>query len=92
LNEWSGKSKYFRQSCLCGALSAMDSKWLDAGSNPGRRSGEPATTCLSYGTACTQLMVIFVRFEVFTAVTMKNCVFWVVTPCGSCKNRRFGGT
>jgi hypothetical protein len=25
-----------------------------------------------------------VRFEVFTAVTMKNGVFWVVTPCGSC--------
>jgi hypothetical protein len=22
----------------------------------------------------------------------KNCVFWDVTPCGSCKNRRFGGT
>jgi hypothetical protein len=35
---------------------------------------------------------IFVRFEVFTAVTMKNGVFWDVTPCGSCKNRRFGGT
>jgi hypothetical protein len=33
-----------------------------------------------------------VRFEVFTAVTMKNGVFWVVTPCASCKNRRFGGT
>jgi hypothetical protein len=33
-----------------------------------------------------------VRFEVFTVVTMKNGVFWVVTPCGSCKNRRFGGT
>jgi hypothetical protein len=31
------------------------------------------------------------RFEVFTAVTMKNGVFWVVTACGSCKNRRFGG-
>jgi hypothetical protein len=27
-----------------------------------------------------------VRFEVFTAVTMKNGVFWVVTPCGSCKS------
>jgi hypothetical protein len=26
------------------------------------------------------------------AVTMKNAVFWDVTPCGSCKNRRFGGT
>jgi hypothetical protein len=22
---------------------------------------------------------------------MKNCVFWDVTTCGSCKNRRFGG-
>jgi hypothetical protein len=26
-----------------------------------------------------------VRFEVFTAVTMKNGVFRNVTPCGSCK-------
>jgi hypothetical protein len=25
----------------------------------------------------------FVKFEVFTAVTMKNGVFFVVTPCGS---------
>jgi hypothetical protein len=33
-----------------------------------------------------------VRFEVFTAVTKKNGVFWDVTLCGSCKNRRFGGT
>jgi hypothetical protein len=23
--------------------------------------------------------------------TVKNRVFWDVTPCGSCKNRRFGG-
>jgi hypothetical protein len=28
------------------------------------------------------------RFEVFTAVTMKNDIFWDVTPCGSCKNAR----
>jgi hypothetical protein len=33
-----------------------------------------------------------VRYEVFTAVTMKNGVFWDVTLCGSCRNRRFGGT
>jgi hypothetical protein len=33
-----------------------------------------------------------VRFEVFTAVIMKNGIFWDVKPCGSCKNRRFGGT
>jgi hypothetical protein len=37
-----------------------------------------------------QSSVLDVRFEVFTAVTMKNGVFWVVTPCGPCKNRRFG--
>jgi hypothetical protein len=28
-----------------------------------------------------------VRFEVFTAVTVKNGVFCDVMPCGSCKNR-----
>jgi hypothetical protein len=33
-----------------------------------------------------------VRFEVFSAVTMKNGVLWDVTPCGSCKNRRFRRT
>jgi hypothetical protein len=32
-----------------------------------------------------------VRFEVFRVVTMKNAVFWDVMPCGSCKNRPFGG-
>jgi hypothetical protein len=33
-----------------------------------------------------------VRFDVFTAVTMKNAVFWDVVSCLSCVNRRFGGT
>jgi hypothetical protein len=33
-----------------------------------------------------------VRFQVSTAVTVKNAVFWDVTPCGSCKNLRFRGT
>jgi hypothetical protein len=32
-----------------------------------------------------------VRYGGFTAVTMKNAVFWDVIPCGSCKSRRFGG-
>jgi hypothetical protein len=31
---------------------------------------------------------LHVRFEVFTAVTMKNAVFWDVVPCSSCVNRR----
>jgi hypothetical protein len=34
----------------------------------------------------------YVRFEVFTAMTMKNTVFWDVASCRSCLNRRFGGT
>jgi hypothetical protein len=38
------------------------------------------------------LTQLYVRFEVFTAVTMKNAVFWDVTPCSSCVNWRFGGT
>jgi hypothetical protein len=38
-----------------------------------------------YNTTC-----INVRFEVFTAVTMKNAVFWDVAPCRYCVNRRFG--
>jgi hypothetical protein len=37
------------------------------------------------------VIIISVRFEVFTAATMRNGVFWDVTPCGSCKNRRLGG-
>jgi hypothetical protein len=34
---------------------------------------------------------VMVKFEVFTAVTMKNAVSWDVPPCGCCKNRRFRG-
>jgi hypothetical protein len=33
-----------------------------------------------------------VRFEVFTEVTMKNAVFWDVTPCRYCVKRCFIGT
>jgi hypothetical protein len=32
----------------------------------------------------------YVRFEIFMAVTMKNAIFWNVTPCGFCKNQCFG--
>jgi hypothetical protein len=34
----------------------------------------------------------YIRFEAFTAVTMKNFVFRDVAPCRSCVIRRFGGT
>jgi hypothetical protein len=61
------------------------------------RIGELGTTLaltsnrrtLRRNTKCLPIEQHYVRFEVFTAVTMKNGVFWDVTPCGSCKNRRF---
>jgi hypothetical protein len=31
----------------------------------------------------------YIRFEVFTAVNMKNVVFWDVPMCRFCVNRRF---
>jgi hypothetical protein len=34
----------------------------------------------------------YVRFEIFKAATTKNAVLWDVKPCGSCKNRGYGGT
>jgi hypothetical protein len=37
-------------------------------------------------------ITLYSRFDVFAAVTMKNGVFWDVTPCEICKNLRFGGT
>jgi hypothetical protein len=30
-------------------------------------------------------------YKIFTAVTMKNAVFWDVAPCRSYVNQRFGG-
>jgi hypothetical protein len=38
------------------------------------------------------IILWYVRFEVFTAGTMKSDVFWDMAPCSSCVNRRFGGT
>jgi hypothetical protein len=41
---------------------------------------------------CKYYTFASVRFEVFTAVTTKNAVFWDVALFKSCVNRRFGGT
>jgi hypothetical protein len=39
--------------------------------------GQQKYTCLIF------IRKTYVTFEVLTAVTMKNAVFWDVTPCGS---------
>jgi hypothetical protein len=41
-----------------------------------------AVYCLTHN----RNIYVGIRFEVFTAVGMKNGVFWDVTPRGSCKN------
>jgi hypothetical protein len=46
---------------------------------------------MSSNTSVVSMYIIFARFEVFMVVTMKNAI-WDVTPCDSCKNRRFGET
>jgi hypothetical protein len=54
-----------------------------------------AQNCAQHGSA--HLFVLLRRcggiivFHLSLVQLQKNCVFWVVTPCGSCKNRRFGG-
>jgi hypothetical protein len=55
--------------------------------HPNRPPG-PQTTIVTSKITHVISLLHYVRFEVFTAVT----IFWDVTPCGSCKNRRFGGT
>jgi hypothetical protein len=42
------------------------------------------------GVKVTNWLLLIGKFRKRAAI--KNAVFWGVTPCGSCKNRRFGGT
>jgi hypothetical protein len=44
-----------------------------------------------YSLMTTEVKIGYVRFGAFTAVTMKNVVFWDVALCRSCVNRCFGG-
>jgi hypothetical protein len=60
-------------------------------------SSFPLTWRPFHGIQWSQLFIIpsslkYVRFEVFTSVTMKNAVFWDVAPCRYYVNRRFRGT
>jgi Na+-driven multidrug efflux pump len=45
------------------------------------------TSCSRTVSILSILLLFFVSFEVFMAVTMKNGGFWGITRCGSCKNR-----
>jgi hypothetical protein len=75
------------------ALSTTDvSEELSASFIRMTRIGELGTTLAVASNRRTLRRNTKARFEVFTAATMKNGVFWDVTPCGFCKSRGFGGT
>jgi hypothetical protein len=44
------------------------------------------------GVSCNHYYKQLNTLYVSAQYNLKNGVFWDVTPCGSCKNRRFGGT
>jgi hypothetical protein len=48
---WQGSSKCSEKTCSSATLSTTNRIWPDPDSNPGRRGGESATNCLSYGMA-----------------------------------------
>jgi hypothetical protein len=46
----------------------------------------PIVVCMSYRGGRVAVIQPLHSFGVFTAVKMKNAVFWdMMTPCGSCK-------
>jgi hypothetical protein len=63
-----------------------------SGSSNNRRSSETPVLQEPHGVIFQK--TAFFKVDTFyrISLTLKNGVFWVVTLCGSCKNRRFGGT
>jgi hypothetical protein len=53
--DWQRKPKFSEKTCPSATLSTTNPTWLDPGSNPGRRGGNPATNHLSYGAATKEV-------------------------------------
>jgi hypothetical protein len=49
---WQGKPKYSKKSCLSATLSTTDPPWPDLRSNWDHHGEKLATNCLSYGMVC----------------------------------------
>jgi hypothetical protein len=56
MTKWQDEPKYSEITCSSVALSTTDPTRLDPDSNPGRRSGMPATNRLSYGAVTSRLV------------------------------------
>jgi hypothetical protein len=64
-----GKPTTPRKTCPSANLSTTNPTWTDPGSNPGLRSGRPATNSLSHGTA-----IVLVRF-LHTTCSIHQSIF-----------------
>jgi hypothetical protein len=79
------------QGQLRAVLAELAGVWRPSTAAPTLVSGGAAELQGTWSGARTaETTKYLVRFEVFTAVTMKYGVFWDVTPCSFCKNPRFG--
>jgi fatty acid desaturase len=75
---------------VCIPLSSADTKRPETGQVCFSGEGHhlyPTVDFQRSPAGCTVISPKIGRFEL-----LKNVVFWEVTPCGSCRNRRFVGT
>jgi hypothetical protein len=66
---WQRKPKYSEKTCPSATLSTTNPTWPDAGLNPGRRGGKPATNRLIYG--ATLHLIILNYITIIRNVTMQ---------------------
>jgi hypothetical protein len=89
--EFGGKPKDLEKTYPGTTFSTINPTWPDRGANPGCCCGKPATNHLRYGTDMHTIyrpwfweqgqIKTYVGSEVLTAVVMKGCIFWDITPC-----------
>jgi hypothetical protein len=68
-NERQGKPKYSEKTCPDATLSTTNPTWPDAGLNPSRRGGKPATNRFRYG-AATSLCDSFEKIQAMHCANM----------------------
>jgi hypothetical protein len=75
MKERQGKPNSSRETCPIAALFITDPTLLDLCSNTGRRGGNPAANCLSYGTAVPPHITVVILEENFRNAFMISSVF-----------------
>jgi hypothetical protein len=74
------------------SLSCKKKVWIIISMSKSGNILEVKRSIVDYNICNLQNNAYNVRFEAFTAVTMKNVVFWDVALCRTWVDRRFGGT